>query len=367
MSESAADATAARSPVMELPRPTVVHGGRLRLMGFPDRLPNFSVTKLELRVDEAEEVVALPLTMGGRHGRSMLGAAYDRDGNLLAESERSTRRKGWHDNPEHIADLRRPSAQRLPGRTLFAGRISRHFGHVLLETITRAWSDPDYNAYDQLLVYPNRALNYTVSVSSLFRDVLNVAHIPVHKVHIMGTASIVIDRLDLPSSPFRLTSAADPRFLAAFDRIGCRVERDVYRGDLGRFPRRVYLSRSHLQDKRRAVNEAGIEALMRDHGFAVVHPQELPLPEQVASIRSAQVIAGCDGSALHLATFARPGAKLLAVDTRVVANQFMIEQARELDAVHVWGAVEDIGNRLEPWSAHLTRIRSALELLLDDR
>lgn len=351
--------------VVDVPRPDAVRGGRLRLVDFPPRLPRFSLHTYPLRVEELTDVLALPMVAGGTDGESRVGAAYDRDGNLIVESQRSIRRSWWNDNPAHLDELPRANAERLTGRTLFAGRISHHFGHVLLETLTRAWPEIDYRTYDQLLVYPNRVLKHEAGVSELFQKMLFVARIPSRKVRVVGTAPLVIDQLDLPTSPFHMSASADPRFLLPFDRIGQRVEIRKYAGDLSQLPTRIYLSRSRL-DKRRATNEAEIESLMIERGFAVVHPQDHPLYRQVGMLRRAEVIAGCDGSALHLAVFARPGTRLLAIDTRAVENQFLIDQARELDAVHVWGATEDTANRLETWSADVPRIRAGLDLLTDD-
>jgi capsular polysaccharide biosynthesis protein len=95
-----------------------------------------------------------------------------------------------------------------------------------------------------------------------------------------------------------------------------------------------------------------------------VHPQELSIPEQIAILRGADVIAGCDGSALHMSAFSRPGTKLLAIDARTVPNQFLVDQARQLDALHVLAVDEALPGRSASWVIQTDRVQAALDLLL---
>ena len=91
------------------------------------------------------------------------------------------------------------------------------------------------------------------------------------------------------------------------------------------------------------------------------------MPDQVAVLRNAKVIAGCDGSALHMSAFSRPGTKLLAIDSRTVPNQFLVDQARQLDALHVL-AMDQALDRADRLRGHAQtdRVQLALDLLLSE-
>jgi hypothetical protein len=88
----------------------------------------------------------------------------------------------------------------------------------------------------------------------------------------------------------------------------------VVRGLLDRFagpaaappdgPRRLYLSRSRHHGWHALDNEAEVEAAMEDLGISVVHPQELPLPAQLALFARAECIVSPYSSAAHNALFA---------------------------------------------------------------
>lgn len=360
------------SRIVEVPRPEVVPTGHLRLVGFPGGAPlrKLQVTTLPLTVSRHANATAISLH-GTVEGNRNIGAAYDHEGRLIAETQRAKSEQRWNPSPAVLPALDR-EPRLLEGRTFFAGRNAGHFGHILLETLTRFWADLDYDAYDHFLTIPSHGISGDTGRSSLFGKLVLVAGLRYRKFVTALEQPILCESLDVPSAPFLVAAAADPRFLDVFDRIGSRVERRQYRRDLSGLPARVYLSRSHLKinprsaDKRSADNEEDVEALLAKQGFQTVHPQELPLHEQIAIARRAEVLAGCDGSALHLAIFSRPGTRMLALDTRRVPNQFLINQARGIDAVHVWAATEEVPNRMANWMVDLDRVTAGLDLLLAD-
>ncbi len=53
-------------------------------------------------------------------------------------------------------------------------------------------------------------------------------------------------------------------------------------------------------------NSGALDDLWRSQGFDVVHPELLSIDEQMGLVRSAKVLMGVDGSAMHASTFAPP-------------------------------------------------------------
>jgi len=80
---------------------------------------------------------------------------------------------------------------------------------------------------------------------------------------------------------------------------------------------RLYLSRSRLPPgMRRVRDEEALEAELGRLGWRIIHPQELPVAEQLGRLAAAETVAGCLGSAMHLlmAFGERPsGRRLLAL------------------------------------------------------
>ncbi len=76
---------------------------------------------------------------------------------------------------------------------------------------------------------------------------------------------------------------------------------------------RLFVSRAQAPPGRTLTNRAAIEAIAAARGFAIIHPQAMPVPGQVAAFAAARIIAGEYGSALHASVFARPGTVTLAL------------------------------------------------------
>jgi Glycosyltransferase 61 len=193
-----------------------------------------------------------------------------------------------------------------PGLHYFAGAAFGHFGHFLLEGLSRWW-------LLALLPEPVRAeLRFVLYDEG-----------PLHpwQLRVLECLGIAADRLLYLREPMRFESMIVPAMAYHLHRGAARVQCDTWERigrafDRGEGPSRVYLSRSRHKHHRALVNEVEVERQFRAHGFTVMHPQELSIAEQVASIRQARLIAGSAGSAMYLSAFARPGADKLIVSPR---------------------------------------------------
>lgn len=106
-------------------------------------------------------------------------------------------------------------------------------------------------------------------------------------------------------------------------------------------PERVFISRARI-GRRRLVNEAAIEAIFAGHGFHIVHPELLPIEEQIALFGKAAMIAGLGGSAMHNTVFSPPETKVLLVSSLdwFVKTDVLISQ-RDGQLGYVFGRTSD--------------------------
>jgi capsular polysaccharide biosynthesis protein len=100
----------------------------------------------------------------------------------------------------------------------------------------------------------------------------------------------------------------------------------------------VYLSRTRLPGHLRAtLGERDLERRLARQGVRVVHPQELPLDEQLRIVSRARVVIGLEGTALHLTLFrSGEGAQTFALSNRLPeVNQLRVDRLRGAENVHL--------------------------------
>lgn len=109
---------------------------------------------------------------------------------------------------------------------------------------------------------------------------------------------------------------------------------------------RIYLTRRQLGDaggRHQVINEEEIERWFQDRGFIVVAPERMPLEQQIELVRNAAVLAGLDGSALHLSVFATPSTQVIVLGTREGGAQSVIQvNGVQQLATHSWSLVDQL-------------------------
>lgn len=84
----------------------------------------------------------------------------------------------------------------------------------------------------------------------------------------------------------------------------------------GRSKRRIYVSRANASH-RRVLNEEDLVETLSKSGFEILKPESLPLGEQVAAFRDADVIVAPHGGGLANLVFASPGAKVVELFPKI--------------------------------------------------
>ena len=213
----------------------------------------------------------------------MIGWAADGStiGNLLV------RRGGWepHAAPPMVASCReeRPA--------IFGGVLCHDYGHFLTETLARMWA---IAASDRKVIWVPQA--GWSGLRTWQRDILALVGLG-HGDPDMMTEPTRFTELVVPSAGIALNLYCDRRYTDAIGVFPFRSPDPHVR---------VWLSRSRLgEHKARVENEAELEAQLRADGWRIVHPETLPVTDQLAAMAQAAVVAGFDGSAFHTVLLGR--------------------------------------------------------------
>lgn len=243
----------------------------------------------------------------------MTGAAHDDRGNLVDISQRQW--AGDRSAPVAVdaAIVRTPpKARRLEGHWLYGGHWTGHFGHFFLEVLTTLWAE--HPPVDGLVFHRsfrgsppmrNRDHLSTPPLTTWQQDLLRLAGYDGVPVRVVRHRPIVLDRLTVASRPVLLKAWAAPEAVEVWRRISSQVGTSSQ-------SRKVFLSRSSFNTKGASSRASSpdpewdrfLDATFDSHGFTVIHPETLPIEEQIAVVRGAEVLAGSAGSALHLSAFA---------------------------------------------------------------
>jgi capsular polysaccharide biosynthesis protein len=166
----------------------------------------------------------------------------------------------------------------------------------------------------------------------------------------------------------RTNSRTSPLFGDAARFVASLVWRRSARPPVDGGMQRSFLSRA-LSDKeyrRRLLNRERIEQIAQDAGFAIVHPEQMPLLEQFALLGNARQIVGEYGSALHMSIFSAPGTMLAALlgNYSPVAGflQSAVGEALAQPTGYVFGETV-AGHPMEPFTIPEEALRACLELI----
>jgi len=186
----------------------------------------------------------------------------------------------------------------------FCKDYSFNYFHWLLEALPRLWVVDQYPEYDAVPLVVDQLLPQQLASLSLLnkknRDIISLK---------LGEAC-QIENLIYPSGlsyahdNYHSPITHENDFVISPQAI--RYLRDNYAG-LMKTPRpnkKLFISRTHLGNKRRLVNDEEVGQFLAKRGFEIIHPEHLNFDQQVAIFSEASVIIGASGAALANIVFA---------------------------------------------------------------
>jgi len=208
---------------------------------------------------------------------------------------------------------------------LFGGGVWGHFGHVLVDALSRLWwlaRNPQYTGRVAYVLMGTRLLYRP------FVDIMALLGVPEEKILIVEQPTQFSEILVPDQTFFSYDSGYKEKFTEIFHTI-----RDQVRpGNLSK----VYLTRTQLT-KQDTVNEEYFETFYRNHGWNIVAPEKLSVAEQVSMIAGADELACVEGTLSHLVLFAKEDVKLtiLKRTSAHTVPQSIINQATGIDVTYV--------------------------------
>jgi len=192
-----------------------------------------------------------------------------------------------------IADRAKPSellpvTQKLSGTYIFGGYLFFHFGHFLLESLSRLYAIRQCRNYPIIFTSPN---DKTAEAHKLLFKFLRVDNEIVFQTEPVEVENLIMaDAGSVVEPPFLF--AEQVRALGIFRASGQEIA-----------DRKIWLSRSKFKGGG-LENEAEVEMELEAMGWTIVHPEELTYLEQAQLVSTSRQVAGLDGSAFYSALLA---------------------------------------------------------------
>ncbi len=183
-----------------------------------------------------------------------------------------------------VAEAMAP-VRRIAGRHVFAGLLLPHFGHAIVETLSRAW---------YLRAHPGESPLWLMRAGQPSRAALDL-------LDVLGLGAPATTILREPVQVEELVVPAQGCAFGGFFHSAQAAALAVRDFGPPRPAHRVWLSRSALPEgTARIEGEAILEEMLRAAGWTILAPERLSLVDQLAALAGAEEIAGFMGSAFHL-------------------------------------------------------------------
>ena len=216
-------------------------------------------------------------------------------------------------------------------KVVYCGYLVNHWGHFLIEGVTRLWyfleNDPTIDKYVFFVDEGEER-----EIQGNYRKFLELLKIW-DKLEIINTPTTYREVL-VPELGIHMRKAYTPKLLKVFDAIAENVVVDPSWDT----PEKIYYSRS--QFKKGQQFEFGFAALdnfFEKNGYKVLYPEKVPLDQMIHYIRNSKVVASLSGSLPHNMLFANQGQNLEIVERLVISddNQTDVNRMRELQVTYI--------------------------------
>lgn len=187
---------------------------------------------------------------------------------------------------------------------VFLGNTYPHFGHFLLEHLNRGWGIAQINSKNIKYVLVD---NQNMGAKQWMIEFLKLAGVPEKDILILNK-SMRFNKIYIPYQSLNIVSGwYGNEFKNVFNVMRENSGSDTVYD-------KVYVSRAKLNDYMRVWGEEKVQHIFEKNGFKVIYPETMPLSQQIAIISHAKVLAGCAGTALHLALIMCDGTRVIQLN-----------------------------------------------------
>lgn len=214
---------------------------------------------------------------------------------------------------------------------VYCGYLVNHWGHFLIEGVTRLWyfleNDRRVDKYVFFLDEHEER-----EIKGNYREFLELLKIW-DRLEIINRPTTYREVI-VPELGIHMRAAYTPKLVKVFDAAADSVIPDPG----WETPEKIYFSRSQFQ--KGLPFESGYDTLdnfFAKNGYTILYPEKVPLSRMIHYIRNSKVVASLSGSLPHNMLFANQGQRVEIVERLVISddNQTDVNRMRQLQVTYI--------------------------------
>lgn len=277
------------------------HGFESLLTPLAQSLSEVGIRRAAPDVSIVENAVFVPTSeihpdKPGAAGYAMEGAIVTSDGQPIVAAQSRRRAGRWGNRT--LGALTKPIEvapnRQVDEEVIYLGWYFGHFGHFLLESLSRMWVLPELDSTLRVVFHTQRR---PVPSGTTLR-ILEAFGVPLDRILFLDSQT-ALRRVIIPEPLYELSHSAHELMPRPYRTIAASM---VTGSDQSNQP--IYLSRRLLPSgKRPIVGEYEMEEVLRENGFLIVHPETMTFEDQVRMVNRHRDIYTSDGSAAYMPLF----------------------------------------------------------------
>lgn len=214
---------------------------------------------------------------------------------------------------------------------VYCGYLVNHWGHFLIEGVTRLWyfleNDRRVDKYVFFLDEHEER-----EIKGNYREFLELLKIW-DRLEIINRPTTYREVI-VPELGIHMRTAYTPKLVKVFDAAADSVVPDPS----WETPEKIYFSRSQFQ--KGLPFESGYDTLdnfFAKNGYTILYPEKVPLSRMIHYIRNSKVVASLSGSLPHNMLFANQGQRVEILERLVISddNQTDVNRMRQLQVTYI--------------------------------
>jgi capsular polysaccharide biosynthesis protein len=240
-------------------------------------------------------------------------------------------------NGQFIPNFKHTDIPYVDEDVVFVGNVYPQFGHFLLEHLNRAYAalDKKYQKMKFVLIN-NKSVEPVPEYMLVFLELLGI---PRKNILVLDRTT-QFKNVYVPVQGFNIPIYSSKAFGETFAKMAKSVK------DNEKVYDKVYVSRAKL-NTRKTYGEEKVQKIFERNGFKVIYPETMSLKEQIATIKDCNFLAGCAGTALHMALFMKAGGTVIQIKRNKIYDdnaptQWLLNETCGLNSVFINSSVERV-------------------------